>query len=113
MTLPEGLVLSPAAANGLEACKPGEIELESTERGHCPLQSQVGSASIESQLLEKPLSGRLYVAEPECHLHPAQVAEGRLLKLYLEAEEDGAPESGGVRVKLVGVGIGEPRRPAR
>lgn len=103
VTLPEGLVLSPAAANGLLACTPAQISLGSTEHGSCPQASQVGSVSIESQLLEKPLLGRVYVGEPECHPCDAtQVVEGKLLKLYIEAEESGAPTNGGVRVKLAG-----------
>lgn len=103
VTLPEGLVLSPAGANGLVACKASEIDVESTERGSCPQASQVGSVTIQSQLLEKPLSGRVYVGEPECHpCDGAQVQEGKLLKLYIEAEEAGAPANAGVRVKLRG-----------
>jgi hypothetical protein len=103
VTLPEGLVLSPSAANGLVACTAEDIDLESTARGNCPGASEIGSVSIESQLLEKPLPGRVYVGEPECHpCDSAQVAEGKLLKLYIEAEEAGAPEAGGVRVKLPG-----------
>lgn len=103
VTLPEGLVLSPAAANGLVACTAGDIDLESTERGNCPLASQVGTVSIESPLLEEPLPGRVYVGEPECHpCDGQQVAEGELLKLYIEAEEANAPAATGVRVKLSG-----------
>ncbi len=97
VTLPEGLVLSPSAANGLQACAPAEIELTSVARGNCPDASQVGDVTIESALLEKPLQGRVYVGEPECSpCSGTQVEEGKLLMLYIEAE------GAGVRVKLPG-----------
>ncbi|HTR88664.1 MAG TPA: hypothetical protein VMG62_00975, partial [Solirubrobacteraceae bacterium] len=58
---------------------------------------QIGSATISSPLLAAPLEGRLYVGQPECGPCSAQDAEdGRLFKLYIEAEGQG------VRVKLPG-----------
>ena len=97
VTLPEGVSLSPSAANGLEACGDSAIDLASTERGSCPAASQVGTVKIESQLLEKPLEGRVYIGEPECSPCSARDAEsGKLFRLFIEAE------GSGVRVKLPG-----------
>jgi hypothetical protein len=100
VTLPEGVVISPAGANGLAACAETgaeAIELESTEAGRCPDASQIGTVTISSQLLAGPLEGRLYVGEPECGPCSAADAEdGKLFKVYIEAEGQG------VRVKLPG-----------
>ncbi|HUB35365.1 MAG TPA: hypothetical protein VL972_00940 [Solirubrobacteraceae bacterium] len=100
VTLPEGVAVSPSGANGLAACPEAGAEsigLESTEPGHCPDASQIGTVTISSQLLAGPLEGRLYVGEPECDpCSPQDAEDGRLFKLYIEAEGQG------VRVKLAG-----------
>ncbi|HUA12147.1 MAG TPA: hypothetical protein VMA83_09100 [Solirubrobacteraceae bacterium] len=99
VTLPAGVVLSPGAANGLEACAPDQIEIESTREGHCPAASKVGEVAIESALLEEPLTGSVYIGEPECSPCTAtDDAEGKLFRLYIEAE---APQAK-VNVKLAG-----------
>ncbi len=58
VTLPAGVVLSPGAANGLEACSAAQIEIESEKPGHCPSASRVGEVTIESALLSEPLTGK-------------------------------------------------------
>ncbi len=99
VTLPQGVTLSPSSANGLQACTAEEIGLSSTAAGACPAASQVGKVTIVSQLLEKPLEGRVYVGQPACSpCDGAQVEDGELVKLYIEVE------GAGVRVKLAGSG---------
>jgi hypothetical protein len=91
VTLPEGVSVSPSAADGLVGCKergPEGIELgdhntlghevqEGEEagpgglpraaHGHCPAASQIGTVEIETPLLPPhALTGRLYVAQPKC-----------------------------------------------
>jgi hypothetical protein len=100
MTLPAGLVASPSAANGREACtdtpepaagRPeGEIALHSTAPAQCPNASKVGVVKIESPLLERPLEGWVYLAQQNSNPF------GGLLGLYLVAE------GYGVRIKLAG-----------
>ncbi len=98
VTLPAGVSISPSAANGLQACKDAQIQLDSTERGSCPDASQVGSVVINSQLLEKPLNGRVYIGEPQCSpCGPSDAEDGKLFRLFIEAE------GSGVRVKLPGI----------
>jgi hypothetical protein len=97
VTLPEGVTLSPSAANGLQACSDGAIDLESTDRGSCPDASQVGTVTIKSQLLDAPLTGRVYIGEPQCSpCSPQDAEDGKLFRLFIEAE------GSGVRVKLPG-----------
>ncbi len=91
--LPAGLLVSPSAANGLEACSETQIGLKgpnSSAPAQCPNSSKVGSVEIESPLLEHPLEGWVYVAQQ--YANPFE----SLLALYLVAE------GSGVRIKLAG-----------
>lgn len=67
-TLPEGLTLTPSAADGLASCSLAQYEAEalhSDPGDNCPDASKVGSVSIDSPLIEEDLQGALYVATPE------------------------------------------------
>jgi hypothetical protein len=70
--------------------------------GHCPLASQIGEVEVETPLLEAPLKGHVYVAEPSCGgdgqpaCTEAMAADGELYGLYVEVE------GSGVIVKLKG-----------
>jgi uncharacterized repeat protein (TIGR01451 family) len=94
VTFPEGVSLSPGAANGLVACPasgahgidfpsetsvPGdtggpagegeEIGADGLARpaaGHCPGASQIAITRASSPLLREELAGHLLLAEPEC-----------------------------------------------
>ena len=102
VTLPPGLRLSPSSAGDLVACSPAQIGLFGTgfpepNRIHfntaepsCPENSKLGTLSIETPLLEKPLTGSLYLATP--HENPF----GSLMAIYLVAKGPG------VIVKLPG-----------
>ncbi len=105
LTLPEGTVVSPAAANGLQACSTaaeaglpeGQFGLHSGRPGDCPQSSKIGTVKIETPLLATPLEGSVYVAQPECSpCTSAQAAEGKLVRLLIEAQ------GSGVLVKLAG-----------
>jgi hypothetical protein len=131
MTLPAGMTISPGAGDGLVGCEAtgehgidmptnlpegrhrtpteaGEGEeigpdgMSHLVAGHCPPASQIGTMQIVTPLLEHPLEGRVYVAQPQCG-GPGQPActmadatDGHLYGLYLEAE------GSGVVVKLAG-----------
>lgn len=67
VTLPEGITVNPSQADGLAACTEAELarETASSAPGHgCPEASKIGSATGESPLIDKPVEGSLYVAEP-------------------------------------------------
>jgi hypothetical protein len=96
VTLPPGMTISPAVANGVQACNqngpqgidmptgtntkgeelgPGEIgegeELAPSGEarlapGHCPEASTVGSAEAFTPLLPLPIKGRVYLGAPGC-----------------------------------------------
>jgi uncharacterized repeat protein (TIGR01451 family) len=131
MTLPAGMTISPGAGDGLVGCEatgmhgidmptnlPGGQQRTPTEvgegeeigpdgmshlvAGHCPPASQIGTVQVTTPLLEKPLEGRVYVAQPQCGgpgqpgCTTADATDGRLFGLYLEAE------GSGVVIKLAG-----------
>ena len=92
VTLPEGLVVNPASANGLDACSEAQAELESDEPAHCPDAAKVASVEVETPLLDHPVPGAAYLATP--HDNPF----GSLLALYIAIDD---PVSGTV-AKIAG-----------
>ena len=81
VTLPAGLSVSASAANGLEGCTEGQLDPESGEPGHCPDGSKLGTVEVSTPLLEKPLDGHVYLAEPKCG------GQGQPVCVESEAEE--------------------------
>jgi hypothetical protein len=63
VALPTGLGINPAAADGLAACTPAEIELAGFKEPTCPDASKIGSVEVVSPLLASPLEGSVYQAE--------------------------------------------------
>jgi hypothetical protein len=90
--LPEGVVVNASSANGLAACTPEQVELHGSEPVRCPDASKIGSVVIHTPLLERPLEGGVYVAQP--HENPF----GSLLAIYIAVDD---PQDG-VVVKLAG-----------
>jgi hypothetical protein len=59
--LPEGLTLNPSAANGLEACSPGELHKGENVPVGCPAASKIGTVNIETDLPPGSLAGNVYL----------------------------------------------------
>jgi hypothetical protein len=81
--LPLGVRVNPSAADGLQGCSPAQIGLDSLAEPSCPDGSRVGSLTIETPLLDEPLSGGVYLASPR--VNPF----GALLAVYLVARGPG------------------------
>ncbi|HEV3070038.1 MAG TPA: hypothetical protein VGY76_01265 [Solirubrobacteraceae bacterium] len=132
MTLPAGMTISPGGGDGLVGCpatgpngfdmptgggtptEAGEGEAIGADgmthlvAGHCPPASQIGTVEITTPVLERPLEGHVYVAQPQCggsgqpECTAADASNGRLFKIYLEAEGSGAV------IKLAGTVSADP-----
>ncbi len=68
VTMPEGVVLSPSAANGLEVCTETQLGMENGvpngEPVHCPSGSKLGVVSVVTPALTGELKGFLYLGDP-------------------------------------------------
>jgi hypothetical protein len=101
--LPEGLVINPAGANGLDSCSSTEIGIDPGTgvpdgvAPSCPEASRIGSVSVETPLLDHPLPGSIYLATPHDNPFDSMLAtyvvvqdarSGTLIKLASELEAD-------------------------
>jgi hypothetical protein len=98
VTLPAGMSLSAAAADGLTACPadgPEGIDIDASGAGHCALSSQIGTVEAATPILSEPLRGQVYVAQPGCGGagEPACTAsdaqDGNLFGIYVQLEGSG------------------------
>jgi hypothetical protein len=111
VVLPEGLNLNPSAANGLQACSTAQIGFKGNgypmpnptrfdkSSPRCPDASKIGTATIDTPLLEDPLQGTVYLA-----------AQGdnpfnSLIAMYLVIDD----EQTGITVKLPGKVTPDPK----
>jgi hypothetical protein len=83
VSLPVGVRVNPAAADGLAGCSPAQVGLGSLVEPSCPDGSHVGTVSIATPLLDVPLEGSIYLAQP--HENPF----GSLLAVYVVARGPG------------------------
>ena len=105
VTLPPGLVINPSSANGLAGCSSAQIGI-SAQTGiadgapaHCPQASRIGTAEVETALVDHPLPGDVYIATS--HDNPFNA----LFALYIAVED---PKSG-VIAKLAGHVLPDPQ----
>lgn len=63
VTLPAGMTINPAVANGLGACTTAQVALDSAAPSNCPRSSQLGVAEIDSPLFDHTISGGVFLAE--------------------------------------------------
>src|SRR5580700_4023006 len=99
VTLPQGLVVSPSSASGLEGGTDAQIRLESNEPGSCPAGSQIGEVTVHTPLLEEPLKGEVFLGSPECDpCSSLDAQEGRLVRLFIQVSS----ERYGVTIKSEG-----------
>jgi hypothetical protein len=105
VTLPEGLTINPAAADGLEACSRAQVGFETSEPARCPAGAKIGGAEIEVPALEHVLHGSVYQRMPEPgHLFRFWLVSDELgVHLKLPAEIEADPQSGRLRTLFDGI----------
>jgi hypothetical protein len=91
VALPGGMVLNPSAANGLGSCSPAGIGLTtpigskpihfSGVPANCPNDSKIGTVEVDTPLLEAPMPGDVYLAEP--YVNPFQ----SLVAIYIGVDD--------------------------
>jgi hypothetical protein len=95
ITMPVGMGLNPAGANGLVACADAQfkkgVRVFSNE---CPAASDVGSVVVDSPPLAEPLVGDVYVGEQKS----TNPESGELFRILVEAKS----EKEGIAARLIG-----------
>jgi hypothetical protein len=92
VTLPEGVTINPAGADGLGACSVAQIGLDRPGFSSCADASKIGTAQIKTPLLPEPLEGSVYLAEQN------ENPFGSLVAMYIYVEDPKA----GVIIKVAG-----------
>jgi hypothetical protein len=64
LNLPEGVVLSPSIAHGLNACTTAQLDPSSNDEASCPESAKIATIDISTPLIDGSLEGSLYVGEP-------------------------------------------------
>ena len=92
VTLPAGVGINPAGADGLSACSLEQVGLEKASEQECPESAKIATLEIRTPLLPHPLVGAAYLAQQDANPF------GSLVAMYLVAKD---PYSG-VIVKVAG-----------
>jgi len=106
VTLPEGMTLNPSAARELEACKPSQARIHSSEFGvACPAKSKLGTVSLDiPDLPAGSLTGNIYLGGPESGPIRGGTEDKPEYTVYLNAESTRY----GVDVRLEGTVTPDP-----
>jgi hypothetical protein len=92
VSLPEGMTINPAAADGLEACSVEQAAYRTPNPAACPNASKLGTVEISSPSLKRPIDGGLFLRSPEPnHLFRFWIVSNELgvnLKVPAEVELD-------------------------
>jgi hypothetical protein len=94
VTLPEGAGLNPSLANGLTPCTDAQYKKGTDDPIECPESSKIGTVEVETNALDQPLGGNVYVAEPTSQVPTS----GNQFRVFIHAFNDRY----GVNVRLVG-----------
>ena len=76
LVLPEGVAINPSGANGRGACS-----MDQMDSGDCPDNAKIGTAEVGTSILDRALSGAVYLAEP------GENPFGTLLAVYVMIDD--------------------------
>lgn len=87
VTMPEGMTINPAGANGLAACSDADLKLKSRADVTCPNAAKVGTVTATTPVLEETLTGGVYIRSQNSD--DPESGEMFRLALVLENKERG------------------------
>lgn len=92
VVLPEGFELAPTvgSAGTLAGCADAAFAATSPAPANCPAGAQIGTVRFSSPLLDAPLDGRVFLADPAPGKPP--------IRMFILAEQSGAADA--LRIKL-------------
>jgi hypothetical protein len=94
VTLPDGMTINPASADGLAACSDAQLGIGSAEPITCPEAARIGTVTATSPILAEALSGGVFLRSQASD----DPASGEMFRLALVLKND----ERGVLVKLAG-----------
>ena len=95
VTLPEGMGLNPASANGLVACTDAQFGYHTNNAIGCPEASKIGTVEVQTPSLPADsLTGDVYVGEPKSN----DPSSGEQFRIFIHV----GSVRYGVNVRLVG-----------
>jgi hypothetical protein len=94
VTLPEGMTISPSAADGLVGCSDARANVGTLLGADCPEASKIGTVEASTPLLDEKLTGGVYVGTQESD----DPQSGKMFRMFLALNS----EERGIRVKLPG-----------
>jgi hypothetical protein len=94
VTLPAGVGLNPAAAEGLAACSDAQLRLGLEGPSECPDASKIGTVEVKTPLLDESVGGSVFIRSQ----NSKDPESGQMYRLAIELRND----ERGVYVKLPG-----------
>jgi hypothetical protein len=85
LQLPEGVTLSPSAADGLGSCSDEQFGLGSSGEARCPPAAKIATVALGTPLLGQPLQGAVYLGSQLS----GDPLSGRMVRLFLVAQGSG------------------------
>jgi hypothetical protein len=103
--LPDGMALSPSAANGLLACTDAALGAGTDAAPRCPPASRIGTITVNTPILDAPISGVVYLGEqqPSDRYRLFLVARGPGVDLRLKGSLRADPSTGRLTTVLTGL----------
>jgi hypothetical protein len=84
VTLPEGMVINPSSADGLQVCDDAHLHLDSNVPAECPDGSKVGTVVLHTELISEPIEGSIYL-RPQNSSDPAS---RKMFRMAIELRDD-------------------------
>ena len=84
VTLPEGMSINPATADGLQVCTDTQLHLDSNTPAECPDGSKIATVLLHTQLISNPIEGSVFL-RPQLSNDPMS---GEMFRMVIELRDD-------------------------